>query len=93
MRTQDRLDIAEFGPYIIEAVYFLRNDLLDPYDKPPEVEKIELHVHTKEQRDVKIIRLLDIPGWLWELLNDPKTLLQISPNPREEPASAGETDA
>lgn len=96
MTLRDTLGVGEVGKFTIDAEYFYRFDL---GNKIPEVEKIEIRIHTPTDMNVHVVRLLDIPYWLWQLLTDPSTLAMLSKTgsipheEKEELPNAGETDA
>jgi hypothetical protein len=92
MRLQDTVTIAKFGPYRIKAIYDYRIEVpyTSKHDGPDvkdlHVDKIELKIeeeyfNQKEKtlawRTYRTVTLLDIPPWLWELLNSPSMLREL----------------
>jgi hypothetical protein len=101
MRLTDSLTIAEFGSYRIKALYYYRIEV--PYENKHDgpditdiqVEKIELKIEEALIRKgaplwahFRTITLLDIPPWMWELLNSTSVLGEldrdIGPDPDEQ---------
>jgi hypothetical protein len=102
MRLQDTITIAEFGPYHIDAVYDYRIEVpyTRKHDSPDvkdiHIDKIELKIRettlsrgTALSRNIvyRTITLLDIPPWLWELLNSPGMIRELGPLQPDEPIS------
>jgi hypothetical protein len=94
MRLQDTVTIANFGPYRIKAIYDYRIEVpyTSKHDGPDvkdlHVEKVELKIEEEyfnqkakipEWRTYRTVTLLDIPPWLWELLNSPPMLKELDP--------------
>jgi hypothetical protein len=83
MRLQDTVTIAEFGSYRIKAIYDYR---IEPGAGPGSilVDKIELKIEEATIRKgapfwvhFRTITLLDIPPWMWELLNSSSMLGEL----------------
>lgn len=89
MRQQGSITVGKFSIYTISAVYDFRVEVsYENKHAPPsaddiKVEDIELVVKTGP-RIIRRIPSRDIQPWLWEMLNDPETLLLLSEHSRED---------